>query len=138
MISPNLSSPLIPSPPSSAAATAAAAAAAAAASAKAISALLSSPASSTSSNEETNNKSVSPTPEVAPAVPTDMEKSSSESRPGAGFKMSNFSIAALINKDSEAELERRRKLVESMPVLGMLKEFTIIFAASRIFLFHIH
>ena len=37
-----------------------------------------------------------------------------------GFKASNFSIAALINKDSEDELERRRRLVESVPILGKI------------------
>lgn len=35
-----------------------------------------------------------------------------------GFKLTNFSIAALINKDSEDEAERRRKLIESAPLLG--------------------
>ena len=113
MISPNLSTAHLPSPPSAASVN------------KSISALLSSPASSTSSSEEANLRASSPAlaaaathlAEKVQAAAAELEKSKA-----AAIKMSNFSIAALINKDSEAELERRRRLVESVPMLGKNRE----------------
>lgn len=38
----------------------------------------------------------------------------------AAVKISNFSIAALINKDHNEELERRRRLLQTMPMLGRI------------------
>ena len=81
--------------------------------------LLASPASSTtSSTEEASHLSASEAAthlaEKVKAVAELQERTAK----AAAIKMSNFSIAALINKDSEAELERRRRLVESVPMLG--------------------
>ena len=108
MISPNLSTPHIPSPPSSAEAAG-----------KSISALLASPASSTTSSSDepagpVGLAAATHLAEKVQAAAAELERS----KAAAAIKMSNFSIAALINKDSEAELERRRRLVESVPMLG--------------------
>ena len=84
--------------------------------------LLASPASSTtSSTEEASHLSASEAAthlaEKVKAVAELQERTANAK--AAAIKMSNFSIAALINKDSEAEqLERRRRLVESVPMLG--------------------
>ena len=101
MISPNLSTPHIPSPPSDNGA----------ANKGGISALLASPASSTTSSTSDHEAANS---QLASEAIEAIERSKAV----AAIKMSNFSIAALINKDSEAELERRRRLVESVPMLG--------------------
>ena len=85
--------------------------------------LLASPASSTtSSTEEASHLSASEAAthlaEKVKAVAELQERTVANAK-AAAIKMSNFSIAALINKDSEAEqLERRRRLVESVPMLG--------------------
>ena len=106
MISPNLSTPHIPSPPE------------APTNKGAISALLASPASSTTSSADEAAAAAS---EAATHLAEKVQAAAAEierSKAAAAIKMSNFSIAALINKDSEAELERRRRLVESVPMLG--------------------
>lgn len=66
------------------------------------------------------NLSVSPPRPQSPSSVEDdrvIEKSKAPA-----LKASNFSIAALMNKDTDDELERRRRLVESVPILAHLAQ----------------
>eukprot|EP00095_Tigriopus_kingsejongensis_P009328 maker-scaffold1014_size70868-snap-gene-0.7 protein:Tk09328 transcript:maker-scaffold1014_size70868-snap-gene-0.7-mRNA-1 annotation:"t-box transcription factor tbx20" len=75
--------------------------------------------SSDSSTMISPNLSVSP---PRPRSPASIENNLIEKSKAPPMKASNFSIAALMNKDTEDQLERRRRLVESVPILAHLAQ----------------
>lgn len=64
---------------------------------------------------------------ISPAAsPEDREPEVTEAeKEEKALKLTNFSIAALINKNNDDELERRKRFLQSMPMLGKLNEFRV-------------